>query len=61
MELDEKCGRWSAIFPEVPGCATAGNTEEEAIRNAQEALELWFEPVPQTFSPKAKVLELSVA
>ena len=38
--------RWSAFFPELPGCASAGDTEEEAVRNAKEALELWFEPSP---------------
>jgi predicted RNase H-like HicB family nuclease len=32
-------------FPKLPGCATAGDTGEEAITNAQEALALWFEPV----------------
>ena len=29
---------------ELPGCATAGDTEKEAIANAREALVLWFEP-----------------
>lgn len=36
--------RWSAVFPELPGCASAGDTEEEAVANAKEALALWFEP-----------------
>jgi predicted RNase H-like HicB family nuclease len=44
VELDEKTKRWSAVFPELPGCATAGDSEEEAIANAREALSLWFEP-----------------
>jgi predicted RNase H-like HicB family nuclease len=61
VEFDERVGRWSAVFPEIPGCATAGDTEEEAIKNAQEALDLWFEPTEQEFSPNARILELSVA
>ncbi|HEV7926131.1 MAG TPA: type II toxin-antitoxin system HicB family antitoxin [Verrucomicrobiae bacterium] len=43
FELSTK--RWSAVFPELPGCASAGDTEEEAIANAKEALSLWFEPI----------------
>jgi predicted RNase H-like HicB family nuclease len=44
VEFDLETKRWSAVFPELPGCASAGDTEEEAVRNAKEALELWFEP-----------------
>jgi predicted RNase H-like HicB family nuclease len=44
VEFDPKARRWAAFFPELPGCASAGDTEEEAVRNAKEALELWFEP-----------------
>jgi predicted RNase H-like HicB family nuclease len=46
VERDEQTGRWSAVFPELPGCASAGDTETEAIANAREALELWFELLP---------------
>jgi hypothetical protein len=42
IEFDPEAERWSAIFPELPGCASAGDTEEEAIANAKEALALWF-------------------
>src|SRR5437667_10449618 len=44
LEHDPETKRWAAFFPELPGCASAGDTEEEAVRNAKEALELWFEP-----------------
>lgn len=43
VEQDSETNRWAAFFPELPGCASAGDTEEEAVRNAKEALELWFE------------------
>jgi len=46
VEFDPEAKRWSAVCPELPGCATAGDSEEEAIANAQEALALWFEPAP---------------
>jgi len=60
VELDQETGRWSAYFPELPGCATAGDTEAEAISNAQDALELWFEPVPVELQQGAKLVELSL-
>ena len=44
VEFDSGTDRWSAVFPELPGCSSAGDSEEEAVRNAREALSLWFEP-----------------
>lgn len=29
--------------PELPGCYTAGTTPDEALRNLDEAMALWFE------------------
>ncbi len=60
VELDAETKRWSAVFPELPGCATAGDTETEAIANAKEALALWFEPAPVKLTKGAKILELAV-
>jgi predicted RNase H-like HicB family nuclease len=61
VELDPETKRWSAVFPELPGCASAGDTEAEAVANAKEALELWFEPAPFKINKGAKLLELAVA
>ena len=44
VEFDLETKRCPAVFPELPGSASAGDTEEEAVHNAKEALELWFEP-----------------
>ena len=60
VDFDLRTKRWSAVFPELPGCASAGDTEEEAIANAKEALSLWFEPVPIKLSRRAKLLELAM-
>jgi predicted RNase H-like HicB family nuclease len=60
VERDPQTNRWSAVFPELPGCASAGDTEEEAIENAREALQLWFEPTPVKMKKGAKVVELAV-
>jgi predicted RNase H-like HicB family nuclease len=43
LEHDSETNRWAAFFPELPGCASVGDSEEEAVRNAKEALELWVE------------------
>ena len=60
VEFDPAAKRWSAAFPELPGCASAGDTEEEAITNAKEALALWFEPSPVKLSKDAKLLEVAL-
>ena len=59
VEKDPETGRYSSVFPELPGCASAGDTEEEAITNAKEALELWFEPTEIPLAESAKLIEVS--
>jgi predicted RNase H-like HicB family nuclease len=60
VEHDRKTKRWAAYFPELPGCASAGDSEKEAISNAREALALWFEPVDVALKHGAKLLEVSL-
>lgn len=60
VEYDPATQRWAAFFPELPGCASAGDTEAEAIQNAKEALDLWFEPSSESVPPGAKVLEIAL-
>ena len=61
VEHDSETKRWAAFFPELPGCASAGDTEEEAVCNAKEALELWFEPSPEPLPAGAKILEVALS
>jgi predicted RNase H-like HicB family nuclease len=58
VEFDSSARRWSAVFPELPGCGSAGDTEEEAVANAKEALALWFEPSPVELRDGAKLMEV---
>ena len=60
VQFDPDARRWSAVFPELRGCATAGDTEEEAIQNAKEALALWFAPSDLPLDKDAKVLEVAL-
>ncbi|GHV43532.1 antitoxin HicB [Synergistales bacterium] len=38
--LDDATGRYYILFPDLPGCTTTGDTEEEALQNAKEAMSL---------------------
>lgn len=47
-------GYWVVECPSLPGCVSQGETEEEAIANIKEAIELWIEdteahnePIPE--------------
>ena len=60
VEFDREAKRWSAVFPELPGCASAGDTEKEAVENAREALALWFEPSELKLKKTAKLVEVSL-
>jgi predicted RNase H-like HicB family nuclease len=55
IELEEEeDGRWSAGIPALPGCASWGDTRDEALRNLRDAAEAYVrdmekagEEVPQ--------------
>lgn len=36
-------GVFVAEVPQLPGCAAHGETQEEALKNIQDAVELWIE------------------
>lgn len=38
-------GGCTVYVPSLPGCISEGDTIEEALRNIQEAIELYLEPV----------------
>lgn len=42
---------YGVILPDFPGCFTAGDTLEEALANAQEAVELHFEGERDAVAP----------
>jgi len=53
---------YTASVPALPGCISAGDTLEEALENARDAIELWIrmarnkgEPVPQDFTVVSRV------
>lgn len=40
---EEKVGGYSVWVPSLPGCASQGETFEEALKNIKEAIELYLE------------------
>ena len=37
-------GGYTAYVPSLPGCISEGDTKDEALKNIQEAIELYLEP-----------------
>lgn len=43
--IDGEAGGYGVVFPDLPGCAAMGDTVEEAVANAVEALRDWVHNV----------------
>lgn len=41
----EEDGRWSAGVPTLPGCATWGYTQEEALQNLHDAVQAYIRDI----------------
>lgn len=55
-------GGYTVIVPALPGCISEGDTREDALKNIQEAIALYLEPIEDDldFMPQAELLELAV-
>ena len=60
LEFDPETDSYSAICPELPGCASAGETEDEARRGIEEAIRLYLSPAEIEVPPTAKLVEVTV-
>lgn len=49
----DKNSAYGVTIPDIPGCFTAGDTLEEAIRNIQEAVECHLEPDDDVPAPSS--------
>jgi len=45
IELGDETHAYGVVVPDLPGCFSAGDTLDEAISNAKEAMELWMDTV----------------
>jgi predicted RNase H-like HicB family nuclease len=59
-EYDPETKSFAAYCPELPGCCSAGDTEDEALENAKEAIFLYLEPVPISKKRGKKIHEVEV-
>lgn len=60
LEPDLETGEWAVWCPELPGCTSAGETEEEALENIREAIQLYLEAEPIKVAPGAIFREVTV-
>ena len=60
LEHDPETGDYSAVCPELPGCASAGETEEETRANIREAIQLYLAPGDIELPENAKLSEVTV-
>jgi len=60
LEYDPEAQSYSAVCPELPGCASAGETEAEARQNIEEAIRLYLAPCELDLPENAKLVEVMV-
>lgn len=60
LEYDAQTKSYASYCPELPGCCSAGDTEEEALANIKEAITLYLEPSPTEIGAKGKVVEIEL-
>lgn len=67
LEWDEDGKAWAASVPAIPGCLTYGETVDEALRNAEDAIRLNLEdmaargePMPRPDAVRAATVAVPV-
>ncbi len=60
IEYDKETESYSSVCPELPGCASCGETEHEAMENIKEAIRLYLEPDSKPVNSSAKIFEVAI-
>ena len=60
VEYDPETASFAVYCPELPGCASAGDSEQDALENIKEAMALYLEPSPVKINPEGRVFEVEV-
>ncbi len=60
LEFDPDTNSYSAVCPELPGCASAGDTEDEARTNIEEAIRLYLAPAEIRLPDSATMFEVTI-
>ncbi len=56
IHKDEDTG-YGVTIPDIPGCFACGDTQEEALANIQEAVELYYDGEDVSEPPAVSVME----
>ncbi len=60
LEKQEE-GGYTVYVPSLRGCVSQGETEEEALKNIKEAIELYLEPdIDETIEFKGKIVSVAI-
>lgn len=64
IEEDKEDGGYIIECPALPGCASQGDTVEEAVENIKEAIRGWLKAeygkIPEKLDIKQQILEVAV-
>ena len=60
LEKDPETGDFAVWCPELPGCTSCGETEEQALENIKEAIELYLQPDDINLSSDAMIREVII-
>jgi predicted RNase H-like HicB family nuclease len=59
LQQDSETGDWAGWVPELPGCTSAGTTQDEAMAGIREAIALYLQQDPIELDPGAIVREVA--
>jgi predicted RNase H-like HicB family nuclease len=60
VKYDAVTKSYAAYCPELPGCASAGDTEEESLTNFREAIILYLQPTYVKLKRHEKTFQVEV-
>jgi predicted RNase H-like HicB family nuclease len=60
LEQDPETGEYAVWCPELPGCVSAGVTEDQAKLNIREAIQLFLEETPLELDSSAHIYQIAV-
>nr|AUN37062.1 hypothetical protein [uncultured bacterium] len=60
IEKDPETGEYGVWCPELPGCISAGDTEEQAMENIKQAITLYLEPTPIEITADRAIRQVAV-
>lgn len=60
LEQDSETKEYAVWCPELPGCVSAGDTEEDALEKIKEAIQLYLEETPLELSSNATIFKVAV-